>query len=101
MKTRTKLYLITSAAILLATTVFLIGLSSVAKRSENTQLCSSATHGQLGLIHLSDDGTQFACAECGSRYIACGFNYAMTIPADFLKTTGKKNGRRLWPISTR
>ena len=34
-----------------------------------------ATDAKLGLIHLSEDGTQFVCAESGSRFIAWGFNY--------------------------
>ena len=75
MKTRTKLHLVACTAVLLATTVGAIVLSRKAKRSDNAKLCRSATHARLGLIHLSEDGTQLVCAECGSRFIAWGFNY--------------------------
>lgn len=75
MKTKTKLHVIACTAVLLATTVCVIVSSREAKRIESAKLCSSDTHAKLGLIHVSENGTQFACAECGFRYIAWGFNY--------------------------
>ena len=75
MKTRTKLHHVACTVVFLATTVGVIELSGEAKGSDNIKLRSLATDAKLGLIHLSEDGTQLVCTESGSRFIAWGFNY--------------------------
>lgn len=75
MKTRTKLLYVTCMLVLLVTTAGAIELSGEAEGSNGTRLRSPAADAKLGLIHLSEDGTQLVCTESGSRFIAWGFNY--------------------------
>jgi hypothetical protein len=63
MKTSMRRYVAACAALLLATAASSIALSS------------ETTHTNPARIHVSDDGAQFTCAECGSRFVAWGFNY--------------------------
>lgn len=75
MQTRTRRYVLTCAVVLLATTVCVMKLSREANRSDNPNPYSAAADARPGWIRVSEDGSQFVCAESGSRFVAWGFNY--------------------------
>ena len=66
---------VTCTLVLLASSVGIVELSAEAQDRDEPGRAGSATHAELELIHLSQDGTQLVCTKSGSRFIAWGFNY--------------------------